>query len=84
MSVEMQIGEMRERGVYALPDGRELIAHRGGRFGFFKLYDPLAWKCEGPPIYETDAEGKITSLGMPTPWRVEDLREVRLEMMNSE
>jgi len=23
-----------------------------------------------------DVEGKITSLGIPTPWRVEDLREI--------
>ena len=72
----MQINEMRECGVYALPDGRELIARRGGRFGFFKLYDPLALKYEGPAIYEADATGKITLLGMPTPWRVEDLKEI--------
>lgn len=76
MSVEMHVNEMRECGVYALPDGRELVAHSGGRFGFFKFYDPLAWKFEGPPIYEMDVEGKITSLGIPTPWRVEDLREI--------
>jgi hypothetical protein len=76
MSLEMRQGEMRERGVYALPDGRKLVAESGGRFGFYKLYDPLAWKYEAPPIYETDGEGRITSLGMPTPWRVEDLREV--------
>ena len=76
MSVEMQVDEMRECGVYALPDGRELVAQSGGRFGCFKLYDPLTWKYEGPPIYEMDGEGKITSLGIPTPWRVEDLREV--------
>lgn len=76
MSVEMRLDEMRERGVYALPDGRELVAQSGGRFGFFKLYDPLAWKFDGPPTYEAAADGAITSLGMPTPWRVEDLREV--------
>ena len=73
---EMQVNEIHDCGVYALPDGRELIAHRGGRFGFYKLYDPLAWKYEAPAIYEADAEGRITSLGIPTPWRVEDLKEV--------
>ena len=72
----MQIDEMRECGVYALPDGRELIAQSGGRFSYFKLYDLLTWKYEGPAMYEADAEGKITSLGIPTPWHVEDLREI--------
>lgn len=72
----MQVQEMRERGVYALPDGRRLIARRGGRYGFFKLYDPLAWKYAGPPMYETDARGEMTSFGRPTPWRVADLKEI--------
>ena len=72
----MQVKEIRECGVYALPDGREVIAHGGGKSGFFKLYDPLAWKYEGPPMYETNEQGVITSLGRPTPWRVEDLRDV--------
>lgn len=71
----MNVIEMRERGVYVLPDGREVIAVKGGRFDFFKLYDPLAWKYLGPPIYEADGAGRITSLGRPTPWRVEDLKE---------
>jgi hypothetical protein len=72
----MQVKEMRECGVYALPDGRQVIALSSGRYGFFKLYDPLAWKYEGPPMYEADARGTITSSGRPTPWRVEDLKEV--------
>jgi hypothetical protein len=73
----MRVKEIKECGVYALPDGRELIAHRSsGNSGFFRLYDPLAWKYEGPPMYETDGQGAITSLGRPTPWRVEDLKEV--------
>ena len=71
----MNVIEMRERSVYALPDGREVIAAKGGRFGFFQLYDPLAWKYMGPPIYEADTEGRITSLGRATQWRVDDLKE---------
>lgn len=67
--------EMRERRVYLLPDGREVIALKGGRFGFFKLYDPLAWKYLGPALYEADTEGRITSSGRPTPWRVNDLKD---------
>ena len=72
----MGVTEMKECGVYALPDGRELIAQSGGRFGFFKLFDPLAWKHHGPPLYETDGRGVLNALGRPTPWRVEDLREL--------
>ncbi|HUQ31365.1 MAG TPA: hypothetical protein VM095_04555 [Pyrinomonadaceae bacterium] len=73
----MQVKEIRDRGVYELPDGRELIAHcMEDKRGFFRLYDPLAWKYEGPPMYETDERGIITSLGRPTPWRVEDLKDV--------
>lgn len=72
----MQAKEMRECGVYALPDGRQVIAQSGGRYGFFKLYDPLAWKYSGPPLYEADRQGTITSSGRPTPWRVEDLKDV--------
>lgn len=74
----MQVKEIRECGVYALPDGREVIAQRGGggKRGFFRLYDLLAWKYQGPPMYETTEQGVITSLGRPTPWRVEDLRDI--------
>jgi hypothetical protein len=73
----MQVREMRDCGVYELPDGREVIAHcREGKHDFFRLYDPLASKYEGPPMYEADERGVITSLGRPTPWRVEDLKDV--------
>ena len=83
---KMQVNEIHDCGVYALPDGRELIALSGGRFGFYKLYDPLAWKYQGPAVYEADAEGRITSLGVPTFWRIEDLKEVgkAVEKQNSE
>jgi hypothetical protein len=67
----MKLNEMRERGVYLLPDGRELIASGSG--GFFKLYDPLAWKYLGPPLYEIRDETRLTCFGRPTPWRITDL-----------
>jgi hypothetical protein len=74
----MQVKEIRECGVYVLPDGREVIAFcgDGSQRGFFRLYDPLAWKYAGPPMYEANEQGAITSLGRPTPWRVEDLKDV--------
>ena len=65
--------DFREGGVYALPDGRELIASENGVY--FKLYDPLAWKYEGPALYQTDTLGVLTCVGRPTPWRVCDLTD---------
>lgn len=71
----MQFDEMRERGIYQLPDGREVIASGSG--DFFKLYDPLAWKYLGPPLYEIREQGHLTCFGRPTPWRVADLIDKR-------
>jgi len=65
--------DFREGGVYALPDGREFIASESGLS--FKLYDPLAWKYQGPALYETDGLGLLTSVGRPTPWSVDDLQD---------
>lgn len=71
----MKLDEIKERGVYLLPDGREMIASGSG--GFFKLYDPLAWKYLGPPLYEIRDEARLTCFGRPTPWRVADLVDQR-------
>jgi hypothetical protein len=77
--------DFRDGGVYALPDGRQLIASERARC--FKLYDALAWKYEGPPLYEierpssmggdgtTVAAALLTCIGRPTQWRVADLTE---------
>lgn len=67
----MKVDEIKEGGVYLLPDGRELIASRSG--GFFKLYDRLAWTYLGPPLYEIRDEVRLTCFGRPTPWHVHDL-----------
>lgn len=71
--VTVRKSDFREGGVYSLPDGRELIASESGLR--FKLYDPLAWKYQGPALYETDGLGLLTSVGRPTPWRVDDLQD---------
>ncbi|MDX6692741.1 MAG: hypothetical protein QOF02_344 [Blastocatellia bacterium] len=71
----MEIDEIKEGGVYLLPDGRELIASGSG--GFFKLYDPLAWEYLGPPLYEIRDSARLTCFGRPTPWRVQDLIDKR-------
>ena len=70
----MELDDIRERGVYLLPDGREVVA--SGSSGFFKFYDPLAWNL-GPPLYEIRDEACLTSMGRPTPWGVADLIDKR-------
>src|SRR5688572_20994358 len=69
---------LRLGGVYALPNGKELIVGVG-REGHYFLYHPLLWKISAwtvslPIEYEIDAQGRaITTNGQPASWRVEDL-----------
>ena len=72
--------ELRQGGVYALPDGTELVAGVG-RAGHYFFYHPRAWK-EGvwivnlPIAYEVGTGGQlVTGCGQTTPWRIEDLRD---------
>lgn len=65
---------LRELAVYSLPDGREFVAHATGKTGY-SLYTPKAWKNYGMAEYRVHPDGKILSKGVPTRWRVEDLRD---------
>ena len=64
--------ELRERGVYTLPDGEEFVASVA-RGGGFALFNPQIWKRYGVPDYEIDPLGRVTQLGQSTRWRVDDL-----------
>jgi len=64
--------ELRERGIYRLPDGEELVASIA-RGGGFALFNPRVWQRYGVPDYTVNAEGKLTRMGESTRWRVEDL-----------
>lgn len=69
--------ELRERGVYRLPDGEEFvagIAHGGG----YALYNPQIWKRYGVPDYEVGVQGRLTRMGESTRWHVEDLLDTGL------
>ena len=68
----MQKIELRERGIYELPDGEELVASIA-RGGGYSLYDPQVWKRYGLPDYEINVQGQMTRVGQSTHWRVEDL-----------
>lgn len=66
--------ELRERGVYTLPDGEEFVASVA-RGGGFALFNPQIWKRYGVPDYEVDPLGRVTQLGQSTRWRVDDLMD---------
>ena len=65
---------LRERGIYALPDNREFIAHRSGR----ELYSLYPWQPRQGferAEYVVSADGHLLSKSVPTRWRVEDLAD---------
>ena len=68
----MESTDLRERGIYLLPDGEELVASFA-RGGGFALYEPRVWKRYGVPDYEVNPRGRITRMGQSTHWHVEDL-----------
>ena len=64
--------DLRERGIYTLPDGEELIASVN-RSGGFVLYNPQIWKRYGVPDYEVNPQGLLTRMGESTRWQITDL-----------
>lgn len=66
--------ELRERGIYSLPDGSEFVIHAVFRGGYI-LYTPGGWEFFGMHLYEADDSGRIRSNGQPTRWSVEDLTD---------
>jgi hypothetical protein len=66
--------ELRERGIYHLPDGREFVVHAVFRGGYV-LYTTGAWEYFGLHAYESDETGSICLNGRPTCWRITDLTD---------
>ena len=64
--------KLRERGVYALADGREFVVHAVFRGGYV-FYTPEDWDFFGPHAFESDAEGHLRWSGQSNLWRTEDL-----------
>jgi len=63
---------LRERGIYALSDGREFVVHAVFRGGYV-FYTPEDWELFGHYAYESDAAGHLRWSGQPNHWRTEDL-----------
>jgi hypothetical protein len=65
--------ELRERGLYRLPDGGEFVATAATRGAGYTLYDPQVFKRYGLPDYQIDAQGRLNRMGESTRWMAEDL-----------
>ncbi len=65
--------ELRERGLYRLPDGGEFVVGIAARGGGYELYDPQIFKRHGLPDYQIDAQGRLNQMGESTRWLAEDL-----------
>ena len=68
--------ELRERGIYRLPDNRELVVHGVFRGGYI-FYTPEAWEYYGMHAYDSDEVGRIHLNGRLTHWRIEDLTDTK-------
>lgn len=64
--------QLRERGIYALADGREFVAHAVFRGGYV-FYTPEDWRLFGPHAYESTADGHLRWNGQHEQWHTEDL-----------
>jgi hypothetical protein len=64
--------KLRERGIYALSDGREFVVHGVFRGGYV-FYTPEDWQRFGPHAYESTADGHLRWSGQRDQWRTEDL-----------
>jgi hypothetical protein len=66
--------QLRERGIYTLPEGGEFVAHAVFRGGYV-LYTPVAWEFFGLHAYESDGTGDIHFNGQSTRWQIKDLTD---------
>ena len=64
--------QLRERGIYALADGREFVVHAVFRGGYV-FYTPEDWQLFGPHAYESTADGHLRWNGQREQWHTDDL-----------
>ncbi|MGH9903959.1 MAG: hypothetical protein ACRD8U_00075 [Pyrinomonadaceae bacterium] len=63
--------ELKDHGIYKLPDGREFLV-RAGQHGAYLLHD-LRLGVSSAPVYLIDRSGQFLSWGKPTRWNLADL-----------
>jgi hypothetical protein len=69
---------LRNLGIYALPDGREMIADVLYRDGA-SLYSERSWEGHGLAEFRVGRDGRLISGNQPTPWKLEHLRDTGRE-----
>jgi hypothetical protein len=67
--------ELRELGIYRLPDKREFVACISSDEDGFLLFTPEAWESGGYSQYRVRSDGKLLSRGVPTRWSVDHLAD---------
>jgi hypothetical protein len=65
--------ELRERGIYRLPDAREFVVRRAGDRAGYLLYSIENWRRYTVAEYRVEASGRVLSRGVVTRWRGCDL-----------
>ncbi len=68
--------DLRDGGVYTMPNGKEVVARSSNRSGYYLYASPTL--IYALPVYEVVATGHIYAAGRPTSWNVADLTETNL------
>jgi hypothetical protein len=63
---------LRERGIYTLPNGRELIVISNLPNGSIRM---RGWERFEPSEFEVDTEGRLFAHGKPTAWDINQLTD---------
>ena len=66
--------ELRERGIYALPDGKEYVVC-AVKEGGSNLYDRVGWNYLSLAVYRAHRDGSLYRNLAPTRWRLGDLTD---------
>jgi hypothetical protein len=80
--------ELRDRGIYRFPDGREFVVCAASDGCGYLIFNSEAWQSYARPEYRSQLNGRILRRGFVTRWRVEDLcdtgRTVKLNQPSSQ
>lgn len=68
--------ELRDGGVYTMPNGKEVVARSSSRSGYYLYANPTL--IYALPVYEVVATGQIYAAGRPTPWNIDDMTDTNL------
>ncbi|HEY0005124.1 MAG TPA: hypothetical protein VGB17_09980 [Pyrinomonadaceae bacterium] len=74
-TIEAQVIELREGGIYRLPDQREFVVCRAADDAGYLFYNLGTWRRYGLAEYRSQVNGRILSRGYVTRWRLEDLTD---------